>query len=82
MARKSGGNWYVGGMTDWTARTIALDFDFLGEGTYEVTLFRDGVNADKQAEDYKKEVFTVTSASKKKIRLASGGGFAMSIVRK
>lgn len=82
MARKSGGNWYVGGMTDWTARTITLDFDFLGEGTYEVTLFKDGVNADKQAEDYKKEVFTVTSTSKKEIRLASGGGFAMSVVRK
>lgn len=82
MARKSGGNWYVGGMTDWTARTIILDFDFLEEGTYEVTLFKDGVNADKQAEDYKKEVFTVTPTSKKEIRLASGGGFAMSVVRK
>lgn len=82
MARKSGGNWYVGGMTDWNARTLTLDFDFLGEGTYEVTLFKDGVNADKQAEDYKKEVFTVTPASKKEIRLASGGGFAMSVVRK
>lgn len=82
VARRVGTSWYVGGMTDWTSREITLDFDFLGEGTYDVVLFKDGVNADKQAEDYKKEVFTVTSASKKNIRMASGGGFALSVVKK
>lgn len=79
MARKIGTSWYVGGMTDWTAREITLDFDFLDDGTYNVTLFKDGVNADKQAEDYKKEEFTATSSYKKKIRMASGGGFIMKI---
>ena len=82
IARKIGSSWYVGGMTDWTAREITLDFGFLGDGTYEVVLFRDGVNADKQAEDYKKDIFTVTPDSEKKIRMASGGGFAMTVVKK
>ena len=82
MARKVDGNWYVGGMTDWNQREITLDFGFLSEGTYEVTLFSDGVNANKQAEDYKKETFKVTSASIRKINVASGGGFAMTIVKK
>ena len=81
-ARRKGNDWYVGGMTDWTPRDITLDFSFLGEGEYTVTLFRDGLNADKQAEDYVKEVFTVTSSSKKSIRMASGGGFAMSVQKK
>lgn len=81
-ARKVGDNWYIGGLTDWNARTITLDFDFLDEGSYEVTLFKDGANADKQAEDYRKEIFTVAKDSKKVIRMASGGGFAMSVVRK
>ncbi|WP_437178182.1 glycoside hydrolase family 97 protein [Bacteroides clarus] len=81
-ARKVGDNWYIGGMTDWNARTITLDFVFLDEGSYEVTLFKDGANADKQAEDYRKEIFTVAKDSKKVIRMASGGGFAMSVVRK
>ena len=36
----------------------------------------------KQAEDYKQEQFTITPASKKKIRMASGGGFAMTITKK
>ena len=79
MARTS---WYIGGMTDWTAREITLDFDFLDNGNYEVILFKDGINADKQAEDYKQEQFTITPASKKKIRMASGGGFAMTITKK
>lgn len=82
MARKVGTSWYVGGMTDWTARNITLNFNFLDSGTYEVILFKDGVNADKQAEDYRKEKFVVTSTSKKEIRMASGGGFAMSIIKK
>lgn len=82
LARRVGTSWYVGGMTDWTARDITLDFDFLTDGTYEVVLFKDGVNADRQAEDYRKEIFTVTSASKKHIRMASGGGFALSVVKK
>lgn len=81
-ARRSGTSWYVGGMTDWNARTISLDFGFLGEGTYEVTLFQDGVNAGKQAADYRKEVFEVTRSSVRKIDLASGGGFALAVVKK
>ena len=82
MARRAGTTWYIGGMTDWTAREITLDFDFLDNGNYEVILFKDGINADKQAEDYKQEQFTITPASKKKIRMASGGGFAMTITKK
>lgn len=82
MARRCGTSWYVGGLTDWTARDITLDFDFLPGGTYEVVLFKDGVNADKQAQDYRREVFTVTAADSKQIRMASGGGFAMSITKK
>lgn len=81
-ARRTGSSWYVGGMTDWTPRSVTLDFSFLGEGTYDVILFRDGINADRQAEDYVKEAFSVTSASRKNIWLAPGGGFAMSVVKR
>lgn len=81
-ARRTGSAWYVGGMTDWTPRNVTLDFSFLGEGTYDVILFRDGINADRQAEDYVKEAFSVTSTSRKNIWLAPGGGFAMSVVKR
>lgn len=82
IGRRVGTSWYVGGMTDWTSREIVLDFGFLDNGIYEVVLFKDGVNAEKQAQDYKQERFTVTATSSKKICMASGGGFAMSIIKK
>lgn len=78
-ARRVGTSWYVGGMTDWNAREVTLDFGFLGDGRYEVTLFRDGVNADKQATDYRKETFSVDKNTRKTLRMASGGGLAMAI---
>lgn len=81
-ARRIGDRWYVGGMTNWTPREVTLDLSFLGEGDYEAVLFKDGVNADKQAIDYKKEKLEVTRQSRPVIRLAPGGGFAVSIMKK
>lgn len=73
------GCWYVGGMTDWTPRNVTLHYDFLDEGTYQVTLMRDGENADEQAQDYRKTTFRVTPQSATSIPMASGGGFALRI---
>ena len=76
-AREKDGKWYVGGMTSWDARDIDLRFDFLPEGrTFEAVFFVDGVNADKQGEDYRVEKKTVKKGDVVKIHMASGGGFA------
>lgn len=80
-ARKVNDNWHVGGMTNWTPRDITLDFSFLGKGNYQVTLFEDGINAAKQAADYKKESFAVTSGTTRVIKMAPGGGFAMTVTK-
>ena len=77
-AREKDGKWYVGGMTSWEARDIELCFDFLPEGrTFEAVIFMDGVNADKQGEDYRVEKKSVKKGDIVKIHMASGGGFAM-----
>lgn len=79
-AREKDGNWYVGGQTNWDARDITLSLDFLPKGkTFIAELFRDGINADHNAEDYKREVTTVTSASTMDIHMASGGGFVLKL---
>ncbi len=79
-ARKKETNWYIGGMTNWDERDITLDFSFLPTGKqYIATLFADGINANKQAEDYKREVLTVDKQSRLPIHLASGGGFALKL---
>lgn len=82
IARRAGADWYVGAMTDWDARDLTLDLSFLGEGNYEMVIFRDGVNADKAARDYKKVTMPVPSDRQVKIHMAPGGGYAAHIVKK
>ncbi len=79
-ARRQGNVWYVGGITDWTARDIEVDCSFLGDDkTYNATLFKDGVNAHRVGRDYKRESLSINKNSKLKIHLAPGGGFALQI---
>jgi alpha-glucosidase len=80
VARRSGHDWYVGAMTDWTPRELEIDFSFLPEGNFQMESFEDGVNADRQASDYKMTKTQVNNATKLKVKLAPGGGWAARIV--
>ncbi len=79
LARRKGDTWYIGAMTNWNARDITLDFSFLSDGKYEAVIFKDGINADREATDYKKETIKISSSDKLKIQLAPGGGWAARI---
>ena len=72
---------YLGAITNWETREITIDFSFLKEGNWQMELFRDGVNADRNGNDYKREVINVNINSKIKVSLAPGGGMA-AIIRK
>lgn len=82
VARQAKGNWYIGGLTSWTPRDLTVDFGFLGEGRWKVELFRDGINADRDAEDCAIDEFEVGASDGWKVHLAPGGGFSMKITRK
>ncbi len=81
-ARKKGNDWYLGGQTNWDARTLSLKFDFLGEGDYEAQILKDGINANHDAEDYRIEKATLNKDSKMDMSLASGGGFVIKLIKK
>ena len=86
IARKAKGkpNWFLGAISDENARTSILNFDFLEEGaTYQATIYRDGEGADWQTnpEAYEIEKMTVTNKTTLSIRLAKGGGCAISIIK-
>jgi alpha-glucosidase len=81
IARRRANSWYVGAMTNWNSRELTLDFSFLPRGDYEAEIFRDGINADRDATDYKKEIVKIDSGDKIKIKLSTGGGWA-AILRK
>lgn len=80
IARKKDSTWYLGAITNWDAREVTIDFSFLEKGKeYQAEIFSDGINAEKAANDYKRETVAVNSTTKLNHRLASGGGLAMII---
>jgi alpha-glucosidase len=42
-------------MTNGTPRELTIDFSFLKPGNYQAEIFRDGINAVRDATDYKKD---------------------------
>jgi alpha-glucosidase len=81
VARRNGRDWYVGAMTDWTPRTLEIDLSFLPEGGFTMEAYQDGVNADRDASDYKKTTSRVSRSTKLKLSLAGGGGWAARILQ-
>ncbi|MDZ7738322.1 MAG: glycoside hydrolase family 97 catalytic domain-containing protein [Bacteroidales bacterium] len=82
IARRSGEDWFVGAMTDWTARDFELDLSFLGDGDYDAVIFSDGINADRHAQDYSRTEREVSKDSDLKISMAPGGGWVARITKK
>jgi alpha-glucosidase len=81
LARRNGSDWWVGAMTDWTPRDLEIDFSFLPDGNFTLDAYEDGVNADRDAMDYRKSTRQITRATKLQIHLAPGGGFAARVHR-
>ncbi|HZY36593.1 MAG TPA: glycoside hydrolase family 97 protein [Mucilaginibacter sp.] len=76
LARRKGDTWFVGATTNWTPRELTLDFSFLPPGNYQAEIFKDGVNAGRDATDYKKETINLKSGDKIPVQLYGGGGWA------
>ncbi len=81
-SRRKGDKWYVGAMTNWTPRDLTLRFSFLPVGEYEAVIFSDGINADREAMDYKKSTINVSAPDTLNIHLAPGGGWAAILTKK
>jgi hypothetical protein len=83
-ARKAKGtdNWFIGAITDENNRITTLPLTFLDKGKkYEAIIYADAANADWKAnpEAYQIKKTVVTSNSKLHLKLAAGGGAAVSI---
>ena len=87
IARKAKGNenWFLGAITDENGRTLATALDFLTPGViYEASIYRDADKSDWQThpEGYTIEKKMVNNKTKLNIKLASGGGCAISFMKK
>lgn len=81
-ARRSGDDWYIGGMCDWTARDFTLDLSFLNRGSYKATLLEDGINADRYPSDYRLTEKKLSDTDSLKIHMAPGGGFIIKLEKR
>ncbi len=77
LAKRKGSKWYIAAMTNWTPRDLTIDLSMLSEGSHRAEIFADGVNADRDATDYKYKLTTVRKGQQLKIHLAPGGGWCM-----
>lgn len=76
IARKNGGNWYVGYINgETTSKEVAVDFSFLPEGTYQGTI----INDSGKGREFSMKTVELTSKSRETIPSIGNGGFVISL---
>lgn len=75
IARRSGRDWYLGGLTNSQARTTTVKLDFLNDGHYRLHLWQDAPDSNVNAEHLATEDRPVTAADTLTVTLAPAGGF-------
>ena len=73
-AKRKGDKWYVGVLTNWTARTLTIDLQELGIQSTTATAYLDGPNAHRKGCDYQKKTVNVPADGKLSVEVAPGGG--------
>lgn len=79
VAKRKGDKWFIGGMTNNREQTreFEISLDFLNASkSYKMTSFEDGINAGRQAMDYRRKESSVKQGEKIKVKMVRNGGFA------
>lgn len=78
VARRSGKEWYVGGITNTSARSLNMDFSFLDSGKkYKAVIYNDDAYSEETVRITDK---LITSKDKMMFLLKASGGFAMKLI--
>ncbi len=73
-ARRQGTRWYVGALTNWTARELDLPLTFLGPGPHSMRLYADPESDTADPNVVVESHRIVAATDLLRLRLASGGG--------
>lgn len=76
IARRNGNNWYIAAMTNWDERKKTIELDFIDDQEYDILIFQDGVNANRNGADFKVEKRIVSKGDTLNIHMYKGGGWA------
>ncbi len=75
IARRKGNTWYVAAMNNWTPRTCEIKLSDFLSSPMKMNCFADGINADREATDFKHTQRNVSPDEVIKIELAPAGGW-------
>ena len=73
LAKRKGDKWYIGGMAH-TPTKVTVNLGFLPKGQFDVQHFRDGINVDRNGNDYAVSTTTTNNKSSISLDMAVGGG--------
>ena len=82
VARRSGEEWYLGGICGREPYRTDLCLDFLKGNGWEIEICRDASDADRNPENYVMEKHVLSGNKKLDISMAPAGGFTARIYRK
>lgn len=75
LAKRGGDDWYIGAMTNETARRLLLHLDFLPPGSYEMESWEDAKDADQVPTHLEKSTKTIKAGDDLSINMAGSGGY-------
>ena len=82
IARRKEKDWYIGTITDHTARQINISFDFLGEGNYTAEIYADAPDTNKHPNHLTRQTKSISRKDHVIIAIASGGGMVIHLRKK
>lgn len=75
ILRRSGNEWFLAAMNDWTPAEFSIPLEFLEKGEYCAEIAEDGINASRNPHDYRISTEYFSSRDILPVRLAPGGGY-------
>ncbi len=78
-ARRRGEAWTLGGIAAGPARTVDVPLGFLGDGAFDLRLWRDGDDAEADPNELAVETRRVSRGDRLDVPFATDGGFAATL---
>ena len=79
IARRKNSDWFIGTITNWTAREVSVNLNFLPPGNYSAEIYSDAEDAETNPNHLKHEIISVNNSTLLHIKLAPGGGHVISL---
>ncbi len=80
IARRHNHDWYLGSMTNWSARTLQVPLNFLPAGQFTAEIYQDSIDAKMNPKHVAIRKQSVARGQTLTLRLAEGGGCAIRFV--